>query len=155
MQLKNVYDFRPVAPTPIVMKCFKKPVLSQIIPCNLGHFRSVYPANYSTEDATVTVRMLFADFCSAFNTIIYKLVSKLDSLCLSYSLCTLIVDFLIDHSRSKLKATPPLLSSYCPEPSARQWWFKQEDDLLHCLDQWKTRMQQCVAAEGKYIGGGK
>lgn len=25
-----------------------------------------------------------------------------------------------------------------------------EDDILHCFDQWKTRIQQCVAAEEEY-----
>jgi histone-lysine N-methyltransferase SETMAR len=29
----------------------------------------------------------------------------------------------------------------------------KEDDLQHCFDQWKTRMQRCVDAEGEYIEG--
>ena len=28
-----------------------------------------------------------------------------------------------------------------------------ENDLQHCFDQWKTRMQRCVDAEGEYIEG--
>ncbi|KAK3568580.1 hypothetical protein QTP86_009303 [Hemibagrus guttatus] len=80
-------DFRPVALTPIVMKCFEKLVLSHLIAClppTLDPHQFAYRPNRSTEDAISTaihlalthldtnntyIRMLFIDFSSAFTVI--------------------------------------------------------------------------------------
>ncbi|KAI3365314.1 hypothetical protein L3Q82_010404, partial [Scortum barcoo] len=64
-------DYRPVALTPVIMKCFERIVLKHIKghhPCWFGSIS--LPNTY--------VRMLFVDFSSAFNTVIPdKLILKL------------------------------------------------------------------------------
>ncbi|KAI3358148.1 hypothetical protein L3Q82_003149 [Scortum barcoo] len=106
-------DYRPVALTPIIMKCFERLVLS--------HIKSTLPPAWtrtsshteqndpqtmqfalpSTQRSPIWtrqdsyVRMLFIDFSSAFNTIIpQQLICKLDKLGLSTSLCNWLLDFL-------------------------------------------------------------
>ncbi|KAK3536026.1 hypothetical protein QTP70_025280, partial [Hemibagrus guttatus] len=92
-------NFHRVALTPIVMKCFEKLVLCQLIAClppTLDPHQFAYRPNRSTEDAISTVihlalthldtnntyiRMLFIDFSSAFNTVVpSKLITKLRDL---------------------------------------------------------------------------
>ncbi len=81
-------DYRPVALTPIIMKCFERLVMHHIksvLPPSLDPFQFAYRSNRSTDDTIATalhpalthlgkkylyVRMLFIDFSSAFNTII-------------------------------------------------------------------------------------
>ncbi|KAI3360591.1 hypothetical protein L3Q82_002453 [Scortum barcoo] len=106
-------DYRPVALTPVIMKCFERIVLKHIkdiIPAGLNQYQFAYRENRSTEDAvSITlhtalthlqlpntyVRMLFVDFSSAFNTVIPdKLILKLHNLGLPSSLCHWIRDFL-------------------------------------------------------------
>ena len=106
-------DYRPVALTPIIMKCFERLVLSHIkptLPPSLDPYQFAYRAKRSTDDAICSalhpalthldkkdsyVRMLFIDFSSAFNTIIpQQLICKLDKLGLSTSLCNWLLDFL-------------------------------------------------------------
>lgn len=106
-------DYRPVALTPIIMKCFERLVMSHIkstLPPTLDPFQFAYRAKRSTEDAICSalhpalthldkrdsyVRMLFIDFSSAFNTIIpQQLICKLDRLGLSTNLCNWLLDFL-------------------------------------------------------------
>ncbi len=89
-------DYRPVALTPIIMKCFEKLVWSHItasLPPTFDPHQFTYRANRSTEDAIATAlhttlthveqkgsyaRLLFVDFSSAFNTIMpSRLVTKL------------------------------------------------------------------------------
>ncbi|KAL0153828.1 hypothetical protein M9458_050858 [Cirrhinus mrigala] len=96
-------DYRPVALTPTLMKCFERLVMQ--------HIKSfAYRPNCSTDDAIFTplhsalthldkkdsyVRMLFIDFSSAFNTIIpQQLTQKLVQLGLNTSLCNWLLDFL-------------------------------------------------------------
>ena len=95
----SLNDFRPVALTPIISKCFERLVLAHLktcLPPTLDPFQFAYRQNRSTEDAISTalhsalshldnsntyVRMLFIDFSSAFNTIIpSKLITKLTEL---------------------------------------------------------------------------
>ncbi|XP_058241455.1 uncharacterized protein LOC131358028 isoform X1 [Hemibagrus wyckioides] len=81
-------DYRPVALTPINMKCFERLVMRHIknlLPPSLDPMQFAYRPNRSTDDAITTtlhlalthldnkytyLRMLFIDFSSAFNTII-------------------------------------------------------------------------------------
>ncbi|KAI3376752.1 hypothetical protein L3Q82_000349 [Scortum barcoo] len=89
-------DYRPVALTPIIMKCFERVVLAHIqntTPATLDPLQYTYRTNRSTEDAVSAtlhtalshlenkdsyVRMLFIDYSSAFNTVIpHKLTTKL------------------------------------------------------------------------------
>ncbi|KAI4892209.1 hypothetical protein NFI96_007149 [Prochilodus magdalenae] len=112
-------DFRPVALTPIISKCFERLVSSHVescLPAALDLHQFAYRRNRSTEDAisaalhTVLshlacqnsyVRMLFIDFSSAFNTVIpSKLIYKLSQLGISTSLCNWILDFLTDRPQS-------------------------------------------------------
>ncbi|KAI3367377.1 hypothetical protein L3Q82_026182 [Scortum barcoo] len=106
-------DYRPVALTSTIMKCFERLVKSFItssIPDSLDPLQFAYRPNRSTEDAiTLTlhtalshldqrdtyVRMLFIDYSSAFNTIVpSKLVTKLRDLGLNSALCDWILNFL-------------------------------------------------------------
>ncbi len=106
-------DYRPVAHTPILMKCFERLVMHHIksvLPPFLDPFQFAYRSNRSTDDAIGTalhpalthldkkdlyVRMLFIDFSSAFNTIIpQQLTHKLVQLGLNTSLCNWLLDFL-------------------------------------------------------------
>ncbi|KAI4874836.1 hypothetical protein NFI96_003053, partial [Prochilodus magdalenae] len=112
-------DFHPVALTPIISKCFERLVLSHLkscLPATLDPHQFAYRSNRSTEDAISTalhtalthldcqnsyVRMLFIDFSAAFNTVIpSKLISKLDDLGISTTLCNWISDFLTDRPQS-------------------------------------------------------
>ena len=108
-------DFRPVALTSILMKCFERLVLAHVkstIPQTLDQFQFAFRENRSTEDAIATalhftithldtantcVRMLFIDYSSAFNTIPpSKLINKLTALDIDPLLCNWILDFLVN-----------------------------------------------------------
>ncbi|KAK2905569.1 hypothetical protein Q8A73_009512 [Channa argus] len=112
-------DYRPVALTPIVMKCFERLVMWHIksqLPTSLDPMQFAYFPNRSTDDAISTtlhlalthldnkdsyVRMLFIDFSSAFNTIIPQhLIKKLSILGLNTYLCNWILDFLTGRPQS-------------------------------------------------------
>ncbi|KAK1806293.1 hypothetical protein P4O66_000162 [Electrophorus voltai] len=106
-------DYRPIALTSIIMKCFERLVMRHIKtqrPPSLDPLQFVYRPDRSTDDANSTtlhlalthlekkgtyVRMLFIDFSSAFNTIVPQhLIGKLSLLGLNTSLCNWILDFL-------------------------------------------------------------
>ncbi|KAF0026073.1 hypothetical protein F2P81_020810 [Scophthalmus maximus] len=106
-------DYRPVALTPIIMKCFERLVLAHLkncLPPTLDSYQFAYRSNRSTEDAVSTVlhsvlthldnnntyaRMLFVDFSSAFNTVIpSKLNTKLGDLGFNNPLRHWLMDFL-------------------------------------------------------------
>ncbi len=112
-------DYRPIALTPIIMKCFERLVMHNIktsIPNTLDPLQFAYRPNRSTDDAISStlhlalthlenkdsyVRMLFIDFSSAFNTIIpQQLINKLSLLGLNNSLCNWILDFLTGRPQS-------------------------------------------------------
>ncbi|MGL4742424.1 MAG: reverse transcriptase domain-containing protein, partial [Sarcina sp.] len=81
-------DYRQVALTPIVIKCFERLVLAHLkdfLPPTLDPYQFAYHSNLSTEDSVsmalhsvlthldnknTYARMLFVDFSSAFNTVI-------------------------------------------------------------------------------------
>uniref|UniRef100_A0A669CDC0 Reverse transcriptase domain-containing protein n=1 Tax=Oreochromis niloticus TaxID=8128 RepID=A0A669CDC0_ORENI len=113
--ISSLNDWRPVALTPIVSKCFEKLVrdfICSALPDSLDPLQFAYHHNRSTHDAIALtlhaalshlekrdtyVRMLFVDYSSAFNTIIpSKLDRKLQDLGLSSSLCSWILNFLSD-----------------------------------------------------------
>ncbi|KAK3569607.1 hypothetical protein QTP86_002602 [Hemibagrus guttatus] len=115
-------DYRPVALTPIMMKCFERLIMRQIktqLPPSLDPLQFVYHPNHSTDNIFTTtlhlslthldnkdtyVQMLFIDFSSAFNTIIPQhLIEKLSLLALNNSLCNWILDFAL-MSKAKQKA---------------------------------------------------
>uniref|UniRef100_A0A3P9JDD6 Reverse transcriptase domain-containing protein n=1 Tax=Oryzias latipes TaxID=8090 RepID=A0A3P9JDD6_ORYLA len=110
----SLNDYRPVALTSVVMKCFERLIKDFIIsslPDTLDPLQFAYRSNRSTDDAishllhtSLThldtgrgnyVKMLFVDYSSAFNTIIPSiLTTKLEQLGLSPSLCQWISNFL-------------------------------------------------------------
>ncbi|XP_076878109.1 uncharacterized protein LOC143527070 [Brachyhypopomus gauderio] len=112
-------DYRPVALTPIIMKCFESLVMRNIktqLPPSLDPLQFACCPNRSTDDAITTTlhlslthlekkdtyaRMLFIDFSSAFNTIVpRKLIGKLSLLGLDTPLCNWILDFLTGRPQS-------------------------------------------------------
>ncbi len=112
-------DYRPIALTPIMMKCFERLVMHHIksnLPNTLDPLQFAYRPNRSTDDAISStlilalthlenkdsyVRMLFIDFSSAFNTIFpQQLINKLNLLGLNASLCNWILDFLTGRPQS-------------------------------------------------------
>ncbi len=117
--LSCLNDYRPIALTPIMMKCFERLVMHHIkfsLPNTLDPFQFAYRPNRSTDDAISNtlhlalthleqkdsyVRMLFIDFSSAFNTIFpQQLIRKLNLLGLNTSLCNWILDFLTARPQS-------------------------------------------------------
>lgn len=109
----SLNNYRPVALTSTIMKCFERLVLARLkscLPPTLDPNQFAYRQNRSTDDAISTalhpalyhldqsntyVRFLFIDFSSAFNTIIpSKLITKLSDLGIDHSLCNWILDFL-------------------------------------------------------------
>uniref|UniRef100_A0AAY4BNL9 Reverse transcriptase domain-containing protein n=1 Tax=Denticeps clupeoides TaxID=299321 RepID=A0AAY4BNL9_9TELE len=131
-------DYRPVALTPIIMKCFERLVLGHLrdfLPPTLDPHQFAYRSNRSTEDAVsialhsvlthldkqnTYARMLFVDFSSAFNTVIpSKLISKLRALDINTSLCNWIMDFLTSrpqHVRSgHIRSTTVTLNTGVPQ----------------------------------------
>ncbi len=108
-------DFRPVALTSVIMKCFEKVVKTYIndnVSVNTDPLQFAYRSNRSVDDAVslalhtvlkhlecknTYVRMLFIDYSSAFNTIVpSKLVPKLIDLGLCNTICRWLHDFLTD-----------------------------------------------------------
>ncbi len=105
-------DYRPIALTPIMMKCFERLVMHHIkssLPNTMDPFQFAYRPNRSTDDAISTTLHLALThleqkdscknavhhFSSAFNTIIpQQLIHKLNLLGLNTSLCNWILDFL-------------------------------------------------------------
>ncbi|KAK3543675.1 hypothetical protein QTP70_026890 [Hemibagrus guttatus] len=112
-------DHRPVALTPIVMKCFERLVMRHIktqLPPSLDPLQFAYRPNRSMDDAITTtphlslthldnkdtyLQMLFIDFSSAFNTIMPQhLIEKLSLLGLNTSFCNWILDLLTGRPQS-------------------------------------------------------
>ena len=113
---ESLNDYRPVALTSCVMKCFEKIVLkfmNTLLPPCFDTFQFAYREKRSTDDAiAINVhellthaerrdsysRVLFIDYSSAFNTIIpCKLYVKLkDKLNFPVSLCNWILNFLLE-----------------------------------------------------------
>ncbi|KAF0029312.1 hypothetical protein F2P81_018417 [Scophthalmus maximus] len=107
-------DYRPVALTSVVMKCFERLVKDHVcfsLPCTLDPLQFAYRSNRSTDDAISQVmhatlshfdivgggyvRLLFIDYSSAFNAVVpTRLATKLHDLGLNPSTCALILDFL-------------------------------------------------------------
>ncbi|KAK1788520.1 hypothetical protein P4O66_016944 [Electrophorus voltai] len=114
-----INDYRPVALTSVVIKCFEKLVRDFITssrPASINplqfayHHRSIDNATAHLLQTTLThldkgrgnyVKMLFVDYNSAFNTIIPSLLTtKLEDLGLHTSLCDWISNFLTGRPQS-------------------------------------------------------
>ncbi|KAK3548106.1 hypothetical protein QTP70_004720 [Hemibagrus guttatus] len=112
-------DYRPVALTPIIIKCFERLVMRQfkdLLPPSLDPMPFTYHPNRSMDDAISTtlhlslthlenkdtyVRMLFINYSSAFNTIIPQhLTENLSLLGINTFLCNWILDFMTGRPQS-------------------------------------------------------
>ena len=112
-------DYRPVALTSIVMKCFERVVLQRLlssVKTKLDPNQFAYKTNRCTDDATLTllhntfthldkpnsfVRILFVDFSSAFNTIQPHLMAqKLFRLNVPFRLILWIIQFLCNRTQT-------------------------------------------------------
>ena len=112
--VSSLNDYRPVALTSAIMKCFEKLVLQYLqsfLPPEFDPFQFAYRAKRGIDDAiSINIheilqhleerrsyaRVLFIDYSSAFNTIIpIKLHRKLADLNLPISVCNWILDFLL------------------------------------------------------------
>ncbi len=152
-------DYRPVALTPILMKCFERLVMHHIksvLPPSLDPFQFAYRSNRSTDDAIATalhpalthldkkdsyVRMLFIDFSSAFNTIIpQQLTHKLVQLGLNTSLCNWLLDFLTGRPQAvqvgiNTSSTIKLNTGAPPRMCAEPHLLHSADPRLHTVTQ--------------------
>lgn len=117
--VSSLNDYRPIALTSIMMKCFERLVkahLTSTLPTTLDPYQFAYRPKRSTDDAIATAlhlclahlenknshaRMLFIDFSSAFNTVIPQhLVDKLSTIGISTSLCNWLLDFLTNRPQT-------------------------------------------------------
>ena len=108
-------DYRPVALTSVIMKCFEsifKVFIQSLLPSDFDPYQFAYRKNRSVEDAVSLniheildhlekpnsyVRVLFLDYSSAFNNIIPKsLFEKLLVLDFPVDICNWILDFLVN-----------------------------------------------------------
>ncbi|KAI3352083.1 hypothetical protein L3Q82_020909 [Scortum barcoo] len=84
-------DYRPVALTSTIMKCFERPNRSTEDAIAL----TLHTALSHLDQRDKKMRMLFIDYSSAFNTIVpSKLITKLRDLGLNSALCDWILNFL-------------------------------------------------------------
>ncbi|XP_061751164.1 probable RNA-directed DNA polymerase from transposon BS isoform X2 [Nerophis ophidion] len=147
--ITSLNDYRPVAFTPVIMKCFERLVLQHIknhIPPDFDPHQFAYRANRSTEDAIAValhsalnhleqqqsyVRTLSVDYSSAFNTIILdRLCNKLDTLGLPPLTSAWIRDFLSDRPQ-KVRLGPHLSSTRTLSIDSPQGCVLSP--LLYCL----------------------
>lgn len=131
-------DFRPVALTSVIMKCFEllvKSYINNCIPVFTDPLQFAYRSNRAVDDAVslvlhsalqhlegrdTYVRMLFVDYSSAFNTIRPSiLIPKLLDLGLCISICRWIQDFLTGRSQTVRVGTtysaPIVLNTGAPQ----------------------------------------
>ena len=111
-------DFRPVALTPIIMKCFDRIMLHHLLKQTDGKLdplQFAYKRNRGAEDAILSllhhtythldkvgsfVRILFVDYSSTFNTTQpHLLTEKLFSLNVRPKLIVWLIDFLVNRSQ--------------------------------------------------------
>jgi hypothetical protein len=111
-------DYRPIALTPVVMKCLERLILKRLMnqtDDKLDPLQFAYRANRGTDDACILIvhtilehlekpntsaRVLLIDFSSAFNTVKPSLMyHKLSEMSVSAQLIRWVMDFLLDRSQ--------------------------------------------------------
>jgi hypothetical protein len=115
---KEFNDFRPIALTPVVMKCLEKLVLKRLLQQTedqLDPLQFAYRARRGTDDATILIihsilehlekpntsaRVLYIDFSSAFNTVRPSLMyDKLVGMSVAPQIIKWVVDFLVERTQ--------------------------------------------------------
>ncbi len=137
-KITGLNDYRPVALTSVAMKSFERLILAYLKASTgplLDPLQFAYRANRSVDDAVnmglhfilqhldrpgTYVRILFADFSSAFNTIIPDtLQNKLTQLSVPTSICQWITSFLTDRQQlvrlGKLSSSTRTISTGAPQ----------------------------------------
>lgn len=118
-KIEKMNDYRPVALTPVPMKCMEKLVLQEIRPMlkqYMDPFQFAYTEHRSVDDATITcvhnisehldkqktyVRALFIDFSSAFNTILPDiLMQKLKAFSIPDDIRCWVLNFLVNRKQA-------------------------------------------------------
>ena len=117
-KVTDLNDYRPVALTSVIMKCFEmlvKDYITSPLPDTLDSLQFAYRPNRSKDNAIAIalhtalsqldkinsyVRMLFIDYSSAFNTIVPSKLIKLGALGLNPALCNWVLDFLTGHPQA-------------------------------------------------------
>lgn len=131
-------DYRPVALTPVIMKCYEKLVLKYLLKYvenQLDPFQFAYRKSRGTDDAIITllhklyehldkptgyVRATFIDFSSAFNTIQpHLMIQKLKLLGVNSNIILWVYDFLTNRSQH-VKVNEALSSSMAINTGAPQ-----------------------------------
>ncbi len=141
-KITGLNDYRPVALTSVAMKSFERLVLAYLKASNgplLDPLQFAYRANRSVDDAVnmglhfilqhldrpgTYVRILFADFSNAFNTIIPDtLQNKLTQLSVHTSICQWITSFLTDRQQivrlGKFSSSTRTISTGAPQGCVR------------------------------------
>jgi gmma-aminobutyric acid receptor subunit gamma/cGMP-dependent protein kinase 2 len=137
-KVTNLNNYRPIALTFVIMKCFERLVKDHItsnLPDILDPLQFAYHSNRSTDDTIAItlhtaltyldkrnnyVRLLFIDYSSAFNIIVpSKLVIKPETLGLDPALCNWILDFLMGRPQvvrvGNNISTPQILNTGAPQ----------------------------------------
>lgn len=115
----SLNDYRPIALTSVIMKCFERIVLGMLreqVKSVIDPYQFAYRRNRSVEDAVLSLlhythshienggayaRILYVDFSSAFNTVqTHLLVQKLKEMQVSPYLTLWVADFLSDRTQA-------------------------------------------------------
>ena len=137
-KILQMNDYRPVALTPVPMKCFEKLILQELKPLLKPHmdvYQFAYKEQRSVDDATIScihhiaehldkpkcyARALFIDFSSAFNTIVPNiLINKLQTYEIPEDICCWILDFLVNR-KQHVKVNSTLSESITTSTGAPQ-----------------------------------
>lgn len=121
----SLNDYRPIALTSVVMKCFERIVLAMLkreTQLALDPHQFAYRQNRGVEDAVISllqyshshieqggsyVRILFVDFSSAFNTVqTHLLVDKLNAININPHLTLWVADFLSNRTQTVCIKSP-------------------------------------------------
>ena len=135
---RELNDFRPIALTPILAKCFEKIIRKRLltdVSKSLDPLQFPYKAKRGAEDACITLfnlisshlektqsylRILFIDFSSAFNTVeALMILKRLADLDVNSSLILVIRDFLRERPQrvclNGFLSDSTVLSTGCPQ----------------------------------------
>ena len=137
-KITTINDLRPIALTPIIMKCYERLVLSKLgkqLKPHLDKLQFAYQPKRSVEDALLVFtnniyehldkpksycRILFVDFSSAFNTIKpHLLIEKLCALNINKNIISWVLNFMTNRPQfvytSKGESTQLVINTGAPQ----------------------------------------